>query len=239
MRRCPGIGEFSVTGVARGRKAGTVLLVMEVEIRSFELPPIGTQCHVVLNPAARVLAVFDAPLNAHATVERLAVQTGYRIEGLYLTHGHWDHTLDGRRFNEQSIPTWGHEEDRHLFETPELMAAFAIPGMEMPPLHIGTWLEHGRELHIAGRPVRIRHVPGHSEGSILYWFFNDGFVISGDALFNGSIGRTDFPGCSFEQLATSIREQIYTLPDETVVYPGHGPTTTVGDEAGRNPFVSR
>ncbi|MFO7724276.1 MAG: MBL fold metallo-hydrolase [Oceanipulchritudo sp.] len=212
---------------------------MELEIRSFELPPIGTQCYAVLAAETQTISVFDAPMNAFATVERIAVETGYRIEGLYFTHGHWDHTLDGKRFNEAGIPAFGHSGDRDFFERPEVMAAFAIPGMEMPPVRIQTWLEAERGITIAGHRVEVRHVPGHSAGSILYWFVDDGFAISGDALFKGSIGRTDFPGCSFEQLAESIREQIYTLPDETRIHPGHGDETTVGVEAVRNPFVTR
>mgnify|MGYP005840103959 CR=1 FL=1 len=212
---------------------------MELDIRSFELPPIGTQCYVVFAPEARTLAVFDAPLNAFPTVERIAVETGYRMEGLYFTHGHWDHTLDGRRFNEAGIPAFGHRDDKEFFETPEVMAAFAIPGMEMPPVRIETWVEAGQTITIAGRRVEVRHVPGHSAGSILYWFVEDGFAVSGDALFNGSVGRTDFPGCSFDQLAASIRGQIYTLPDETRILPGHGDGTTVGAEALGNPFVTR
>jgi glyoxylase-like metal-dependent hydrolase (beta-lactamase superfamily II) len=212
---------------------------MQLEIRSFELPPIGTQCYAVINPASRAIAVFDAPLNAYATVERLAVQAGYRIRGLYLTHGHWDHTLDGARFNAHGVVTHGHAGDRMFFENPASMAAFAFPGMEMPPLAIDHWLEDGQRLSILDRPVEVRHVPGHSGGSVLYWFSDDKFAISGDAVFNGGIGRTDFPGCSFEQLATAIRSKVYSLPDETVLYPGHGPETTVGAEARGNPFVTR
>ncbi|NDV62732.1 MBL fold metallo-hydrolase [Puniceicoccales bacterium CK1056] len=212
---------------------------MEVEIRSFELPPIGTQCYTVINPAKGVFAVFDAPLNAYATMERLAVETGYRLEGLYFTHGHWDHTLDGARFNMEGIPAFAHADDREFFENPESMASYSIPGLPMPAVKIQTWLEAGQSIEIAGRPVEVRHVPGHSPGSILYWFSEDKFAVSGDALFNGSIGRTDFPGCSFDQLAQSIRKQIYSLPGETIIYPGHGPETTVGVEASDNPFVAR
>lgn len=212
---------------------------MELEIRSFELPPIGTQCHVVMNPAEAVMAVFDAPLNAYATVERLAVQSGMRIGGLYFTHGHWDHTLDGARFNAAGVPAFAHAADREFFENPQCMASYSIPGMPMPAVEIGRWLEAGERIEIAGRPVEVRHVPGHSPGSVLYWFIHDKIAITGDALFNGSIGRTDFPGCSFEQLAAAIRAQVYTLPDDTILYPGHGPETSVKAEAGANPFVKR
>ena len=210
---------------------------MTLDVQSFELPPIGTLCYLVSNPETAELAVFDAPLNAWPTVERVAVRTGYRLSGLYLTHGHWDHTLDGCRFNERKTPVYAHAGDRIFYEKPEIMGVFSMPGIEMKPVDVGTWLEHGQRLEIIGRPVEVRHVPGHSPGSILYWFVEDGFAISGDALFSGSIGRTDFPGCSFEELAQSIRDHIYSLPEETVLYPGHGPETHVGREARHNPFV--
>lgn len=212
---------------------------MSLKIESFELPPIGTQCYLVSSPHTGGIAVFDAPLNAYATAERFAVKLGYKVEGLYFTHGHWDHTLDGGRFNLAEIPTFAHDGDRAFYENPQTMSAFTIPGLPMPPVKIDTWLKDGERLSILGRPVEIRHVPGHSKGSILYWFSDDGFAVSGDALFNGSVGRTDFPGCSMEELSQSIKDRIYTLPDSTTLYPGHGPATSVGDEATGNPYVNR
>lgn len=212
---------------------------MSLQIRSFELPPIGTQCYAVVDAVRLEVVVFDAPLNAYASVEKMAVESGLRIASLYFTHGHWDHTLDGMRFNTEKIETYAHAGDKEFFESPEVMAAYAIPGLEIPPVRISHWLEDGQQLEILGRPVEVRHVPGHSAGSVLYWFSKDGFAISGDALFKGSIGRTDFPGCSFEQLERSIRTQIYSLPDETQLFPGHGGKTTVGEEAATNSFVTR
>lgn len=212
---------------------------MSLSVQSFELPPIGTQCYVVSHPDSLELAVFDAPLNAWPTVEALAVKSGLKIGGLYFTHGHWDHTLDGQKFNDAGVPAFAHAEDRLFFETPEVMATYSIPGMAMPPVKIESWFEHGQRIKIIGREVEVRHVPGHSPGSVLFWFVDDKVAISGDALFYRSIGRTDFPGCSFEQLSNSIKNHIYTLPDDTVVYPGHGPETSVGDEANGNPFVLR
>lgn len=212
---------------------------MSVDLHSFELPPIGTQCYLVSNPQRKEFAVFDAPLEAWATVERFAAGTGFRLAGLYFTHGHWDHTLDGWRFNEANVPCFAHAGDRIMYEMPAIMASYSIPGLEMQPIRIGTWLKDGLQLEVVGRPVEVRHVPGHSLGSALFWFREDGIAITGDAVFNGSIGRTDFPGCSFEQLEDSILSQVYTLPDETILYPGHGPETTVGQEAVHNPFVQR
>ncbi len=84
----------------------------------------------------------------------------------------------------------------------------------------------------------MRHVPGHCPGNVLFYFKSLQAAFVGDALFNGSIGRTDLPGGNFDQLEQAIREQIYTLPDTTVVYPGHGPKTTVAQERTNNPYVS-
>ena len=212
---------------------------MSLNIEIFELPPIGTNCFAVTHPDSDAVAVFDAPLEAWSTLDQYSRRNGLRISGLYFTHGHWDHTLDGAKFCSAGIPVYAHAGDRRFFETPEIMSSYSIPGMEIPVVQVTDWLEHGQRIHIIGRNVEVRHVPGHSPGSILYWFVDDGAAISGDALFRGSIGRTDFPGCSFEQLADSIRSQIYTLPENTVVYPGHGPTTAVSREAAANPFVTR
>lgn len=194
---------------------------------------------MVCDVARAKLAVFDAPLNAFATAERFAVKHGYTIEGLYCTHGHWDHILDGWRFAEAGVPVYAHAGDRMFYETPGSMSAFAIPGLEMRSLAVSHWLEAGVRIDILGESVDVRAVPGHSGGSVLFWFEQSGFAVSGDAIFHGSVGRTDFPGCSFAELEQSIRTQIYTLPDNTVLYPGHGPQTTVGHEAVSNPFVRR
>ena len=89
-----------------------------------------------------------------------------------------------------------------------------------------------------GSDIEVRHVPGHCPGNVLFYFSDAGAAFVGDALFAGSIGRTDLPGGSFASLEKAIRTQIYTLPDETLVYPGHGPDTTVGAEKSTNPYVS-
>ena len=110
--------------------------------------------------------------------------------------------------------------------------------MNHQPIHVDPWMKQGDRFEALGTTVEVRHVPGHCAGNILFYFeaLNAAFV--GDALFNGSIGRTDLPGGSFEQLEHSIRSQIYTLPAPTTVYSGHGPKTTVANERAQNPYVS-
>jgi glyoxylase-like metal-dependent hydrolase (beta-lactamase superfamily II) len=208
-----------------------------IDVQCLELPPIGTNCWLLADRGRGEAVIADAPLSAFAAVGKWLDANGCRLTAVLFTHGHWDHTLDGWRYNEAGIPTYGHRGDEGFFSNPTSMAPFAIPGLEMRPLRINHWVAPGATIELLGRQVELRHVPGHSAGSVLYWFRDDGVAVSGDALFSGSIGRTDFPGCSFEQLAASITGQIYTLPDHTRILPGHGPETTVGEEALTNPFV--
>lgn len=210
-----------------------------MEIVALPLPPVQTNAYLLLEPSLGEAVLFDAPLRAMESVTPHLENHGCKISAVYITHGHWDHILDAHLFNDAGIPVYGHVEDRFLLDDPSVQMRFTLPGLKIHSAKLDGLLTHGQELTILGRSVEVRHVPGHSPGSILFWFKNEKLVIGGDVLFNGSIGRTDFPGCSFDLLAKSIKEQIYPMPDNTVIYPGHGPSTTVGAEATGNPFVRR
>ncbi len=108
---------------------------------------------------------------------------------------------------------------------------------EPSPLQIDVNLENGDTITVGKSKLKVLSVPGHSQGSIALYNDADGFVITGDALFNGSIGRTDLPGGNHTQLIRSIRTQLLTMPDNTAVYPGHGPATTIGAEKYQNPYL--
>lgn len=110
--------------------------------------------------------------------------------------------------------------------------------LNLEPIKVDRWVRQGERFEALGTTVEVRHVPGHCPGNVLFYFPALQAAFVGDALFAGSIGRTDLPGGDFDTLAQSIREQIYTLPDDTVVYPGHGPDTTVGAEKETNPYVA-
>lgn len=208
-----------------------------MEIRCYSLPPIGTNGYLVLPPLGGGAFLVDAPLNAFATVEKVLVQTGRQLEAVVLTHGHWDHTLDGWRFNQAGVKVYAHRGDELLLSQPQAMSAFAMPGLSMQPVAIDQWIDTGDYLDLCGMRWEVRAVPGHSAGSILIWSPQQGVAFAGDALFAGSVGRTDLPGGDFDQLESSIQTQIYTLPDATRILPGHGPETSVGHEKSNNPFV--
>jgi glyoxylase-like metal-dependent hydrolase (beta-lactamase superfamily II) len=123
------------------------------------------------------------------------------------------------------------------------MKRFMGEDLGLQPVKVDLWVAQGDKIAALGVEVEVRHVPGHCPGNVLFYFAGNkdkkaaGAAFVGDALFAGSIGRTDLPGGSMEQLAHVIREQIYTLPDDTLVFPGHGPRTSVGVEKRTNPYV--
>ena len=135
------------------------------------------------------------------------------------------------------IQIFGHRDDRQMFADPTIMINYALPDLELLPVKINRWMEHGEQLDILGVQMEIRHVPGHCPGNILVYVPSQQAAIVGDVIFSGSVGRYDLPGGNFEVLQRSIRSEVYSLPDSTILYPGHGATTTVGYEKVSNPFV--
>lgn len=208
-----------------------------MQIESMELPPIGTNAFVVLDPSRGECVVVDAPSEAYNWACSVAREHQCSITALLLTHGHWDHILDAWRFAEAGVRTYGHRDDEALFAEPERMASYAIPGVALKPVPIDQWIAGGETLELLGQRFEIRHVPGHCPGNVLVYLEAEAAAFVGDAIFAGSIGRYDLPGGNFSVLERSIREQIYTLPEASTIYPGHGPQTSVGAEKSGNPFV--
>ena len=153
------------------------------------------------------------------------------------THCHLDHVFGNKFVHE----TWDLLLHIHPKEKPVLDYAPASGLMWQMPVDYYEgeliFIKEGETVRLGGDELKILFTPGHSPGSVCFYGEKDGFVIGGDVLFNGSIGRTDLPGADFNTLYNSIQTQLYTLPDETKIYPGHGPMTTVGYEKMNNPFV--
>jgi hydroxyacylglutathione hydrolase len=200
--------------------------------------PIETNAYLLTAPDRGEAVLIDAPGEVWpAVAERLAADR-VKLTKLWITHGHWDHTQGGAEVVRQSGATVSaHPADRVLIETPEVMSAFLAGQIRLEPLRVDRWLNEGDRLQALGQDVEIRHVPGHCPGNILFYFpaLQSAFV--GDAIFAGSVGRTDLPGGSAQELEQSIRSRIYSLPEATVLHPGHGPATTVAAERVGNPFV--
>ncbi len=206
-------------------------------IISQELPPIGTNAIALIDTARSECIFIDAPQEAYNWAIKIARDHECEIVALILTHGHWDHIIDAHKFSTAGIQTFGHSEDSQMFADPAIMMNYALPELELLPVEINRWVEHGQHLDILGVQMEIRHVPGHCPGNILVYLPCQEAAIVGDVIFSGSVGRYDLPGGDFEVLQQSIRKEVYSLPDSTTLYPGHGPTTTVGHEKISNPFV--
>jgi hydroxyacylglutathione hydrolase len=198
-----------------------------------------TNGYLLSLPGRAEAVLVDAPEGAWEAVAPVLRNEKLALAELWLTHGHFDHILGAPELVRRTgAKVRAHPDDRLLIEHPEVMKEFAGVQFRMEPLHVDAWVAAGETLAAAGLTAEVRHVPGHCPGSVLFYLAAAGTAFVGDALFQGSVGRTDFPGGSFEVLERSIRTQIYTLPDATVVYPGHGPATTVAAEKAGNPYVA-
>ena len=208
-----------------------------MRIHTLPAGPIETNGYLLVDEARREAVLIDAPHDVWKEVELGLLAARARLVALLLTHGHWDHTGDAALIQKRGVPIYAHEDDRVLIETPEVMEMFGMPGLEMPPARIDRLVAQQQVLELGGQRIEVRHVPGHCRGNVLFHFPALTAAFVGDALFAGSIGRTDLPGGDFDQLAHSIRTQIFILPANTIVYPGHGPETSVGEEMATNPYV--
>lgn len=201
--------------------------------------PIETVGYLLTESRTGEAVLIDAPGDILARIRPVLEQEDCALRELWLTHGHWDHMQDAAKVKaETGARLRAHRADQPLIETPEIMEGFMGQKMGLKGAPVDLWLEPGEKLTALGRQFEVRHVPGHCPGNVLFYQAEGRVAFVGDALFNGGVGRWDLPGGNYDLLARSIREQIYTLPDETVVFPGHGPRTTVGDEKETNPYVA-
>ena len=179
--------------------------------------------------------VFDAPEG----IADWLVEKGVRPEALLLTHQHHDHVLDaGKMQTEFACPVYAHSdpaEELILSKRLELMMGIPCPIDEYTVDERFAGLD---SIDLGGLVLGLFHVPGHSPDSVCFLLQGEPILIGGDVLFAGSIGRTDFPNGDHELLLSGIRKKLWPLPDETQVLPGHGPTTTIGEEKATNPFLA-
>lgn len=208
---------------------------MPLRVEQLSLGPIGTNCYVVRSEAEGGEAVVVDPSGDGADLQIRLSQLGSGCAAILVTHGHWDHLVGVADLAEGTgAPVYMAEGERVLLEQP---GAFAPTGGGYRA-HVPEVLLHGGEtIEAAGIAFDVVAVPGHSPAHLA--FHAEGALFSGDVLFAGSVGRTDLPGSDWEMLLDSIRLLVGAFPPETVVYPGHGPATTLGAELARNPFLTQ
>ncbi|OLC06796.1 MAG: hypothetical protein AUH42_04835 [Gemmatimonadetes bacterium 13_1_40CM_70_11] len=192
-------------------------------------------CYLVIDEAAGECAVVD-PGEEPGLIAHHLTAAGVKPVAIWLTHAHVDHVLGVPRLREErGAPVFLHPADRPLYDhVAEQAAAFGMAAGPLPPPD-GAFA-HGDVARVGTLEFAVRHAPGHSPGSVC--LAGPGVVLTGDVLFQGSIGRTDLPGGDFETLIRSIERELLVLPDSTIVYSGHGPETTIGHERRANPFLT-
>jgi glyoxylase-like metal-dependent hydrolase (beta-lactamase superfamily II) len=200
-----------------------------LQFKSFTGGPFETNCFLVEAPEGRIL--FDAPEGADA---RFA---GEKIGLLVLTHGHWDHTADAAAVQRRhGCPVVCHAETVPMLAEGDFFERAGFP-LRIETLQPDRIVGEGAGQDFLGLTLDLLDVPGHCPGSLCFHDPRGGVLVGGDVLFRGGVGRWDLPGGDGDLLGRGIREKIYSLPDATVVLPGHGPATTVGEEKASNPFV--
>lgn len=203
-------------------------------VEQLELGPIGTNCYLVWSERGAAEAVVVDPSGEAAAIRLRLAETGARCVAILVTHGHWDHLFGVADLAEATAaPVHMAEDERVLLENP---SAYAPPSVVIRPYTPDVFVTGGETLELAGMTFDVVSVPGHSPAHLAY--SSDGALFSGDVLFAGSVGRTDLPGAGWETLLTSIRSLVDSYAPETVVYPGHGPATTLGAELASNPFLA-
>lgn len=207
-----------------------------MEIKGISLGPVRTNCYWLEDETSRQAILFDPGAGPEPVIEALR---GYEVQAIILTHGHWDHISGVQQLKEATgAPVWISAFEQHWLTDPTLNRSAYVPGVApITGPAPDRLLSEGESFTFAGQEFQVLHTPGHTPGSLS--FVSQGFVIVGDALFRGSIGRTDLPGGSLAELTRSIKTKLFTLPDEMVVAPGHGPATTIGAEKEYNPYVGR
>lgn len=214
---------------------------MGLKLRGFECNMFGEITYIVWDEATRQAAVVDAGMSNRAerdAIDRFIADNGLQVKYLLNTHIHVDHAL--------GIPCMKQRYGVGLYASPaeeplaallqEQQAMFHLP-IAVENVTIDHHLRAGDEIWLGDSKLTVIDVPGHTPGGIAFYCAAQNFVLTGDSLFQGSIGRTDLYGGSHEALVSSVKDNLLTLPPETVVYPGHGPATTIGHERTFNPYL--
>lgn len=207
----------------------------DIKIGRLVLGVCQTNCYFVYKEGSKEVIFFDPADNGEYIYETLK-EKGFEVAGILLTHGHFDHIWGSRKLRELSgAKIYAYEEEQVLCEdshnniSDQMGNAYTVKP--------NKYLKDGEEITIAGMTCKLISTPGHTIGSCCYYFEEDGILISGDTLFQESVGRTDFPTGSMSSLVRSIKEKLFILPDETKVYPGHGDVTNIAVEKKYNPFL--
>jgi len=200
--------------------------------------PLQCNCSVIGDETTREAMVID-PGDDIEDIIAIIDEHKFKVKQIVITHAHIDHVGGAMKLRAKTgAPILLNQNDYALLKMLDVQASWL--GMQSPgKVEIEADLKHDQQLEVGTLSGKVLHTPGHTEGSVCLYFAPEKLLIAGDTLFSRSIGRTDLPGGSFEKIMRSLHERVLALPDETLVIPGHGPKTTIGEEREENPFLSK
>jgi hydroxyacylglutathione hydrolase len=206
-----------------------------LNIERFELGPLGTNAYLLSTPDGSRGVIIDPGMNPQPLVKRIE---NMEIEAILLTHAHFDHIGGVDEIRKlKGCPVYIHDLEADWLTNPKKNGSTRWPEIggpiETDPAEYA--LDEGQQLELLGETLKVFHTPGHSPGSVSFLYGN--LLFGGDVLFRMSVGRTDLPGGNSQQLLDSIHGKLFELDDDVIVYPGHGPKTTIGYEKEHNPYV--
>ena len=207
----------------------------EVRVHVLEVGPLAVNCYLVEHVPSRKVAVIDPGDDGEAILAEIG-RLGASVDKILLTHGHFDHVGAVALLRKKSAAkVYVHPDDAGVMNTAGRQGLmFGLSVADPPPPDV--LVKDGDTVAFEDRSFLVAHTPGHTPGCVTYLLETMAFV--GDLIFAGSIGRTDLPGGDHDALLRAVREKIFVLPDDTVLFPGHGPATTVGREKRSNPFFT-
>ncbi len=209
-----------------------------MKIRQFEAGPLDTNAYLLLPENGGAILV-DAPEGVAEIVRDILSKNGRTLNALLLTHGHWDHSWDAAELAKDGAKIYAGKDGSPLIEEEGFQTNNLFSPSDMPVVKIDHSPQDGETIEIAGVKIKCFDAPGHCPGSVVY-YIEDGeakYLFAGDVIFQESVGRADLWGGDYSLLKNSIKNKVYTLPNDTLVFTGHGPATTIEHEKAHNPFV--
>ena len=206
----------------------------QIEIKSMTLGMVATNCYLIINKETKEALLIDPADNA-LRISNVIEENVCTLKAILLTHGHFDHIMALNELKKRyNVPVYAHEEEEDVLKQSSLNTSGMIGQIYTTQADI--YVKDGEHLKLAGLDIIVLHTPGHTKGGVCYYLPEEKVLMSGDTLFHCSIGRTDFPTGSMSQLVRSVKEQLFVLPDDVQVYPGHDSVTSIGYEKQYNPF---
>jgi hydroxyacylglutathione hydrolase len=209
-----------------------------MEIVCVEAGPILTNCYIVFYNNKKNAFIVDTSFESADALFEILDKSNTKVESIILTHSHWDHAGDAGKIRKKTgAEIMVHKADEYRLLEPNENTVMMLP-FELEAVNPDQYISDGEVLRFGDNEFQVLHTPGHTEGSISLVNRAERFVFTGDLLFHNSVGRTDLPGGSSEKLLSSIKEKIMVLDDDYLIYSGHGPKTTVGEERKNNVFLN-